>query len=149
MASNKELRAEITALCAERSVALPENLEDLKSDKLSEILEGLKKPAEPLTETSVRPLVAPSPPPGGSEPVVTAPPVISTDMAPSSAALPTLERPSEPTGNPGYFVVEGKTVNPSTGRETLGAFEQVYARDFVDGQAQIDAFIASGYLFKR
>ena len=154
--SNKDLKAEIVALCAERDVTIPTDLDDLKNDKLSDVLDGLKAAAPPATETATRPLVAPSPPdgappPGGPDPVVTAPPVISTDLAPPAAAtpLPASSRPSEPTGNPGYFVAEGKTVNPGTGREALGAFEQVYARDFGDGQDSLDRLLAAGYLFQR
>lgn len=161
MASNKDVRTEIETLCTERGVAVPEGLDKLGGNKLAELLESMRREPSavsevlpgPVLETALRPLVAPSPVEGSEPPgdaasneapggdKVSAPPPAPAAAVPAPKAAP--------TGSPGYFVAEGKTVNPSTGRDALGAFEQVYARDFIEGQAALDQFVAAGYLFKR
>lgn len=157
MASNKDLCADIVTLCAERGVAVPDGLDQLKNPKLLEILEGLRQQGSAgggsvlpggVVEAAVRPLVAPSPPDGAdssAEPPVVTTPVVAPVSTPTPAPVPQ----KAPTGAQGYYVAEGKTVSPGTGREVLGAFQQVHASDFVDGQESLDRFLAAGYLFKR
>ncbi len=168
MASNKELMADITTLCNERGVAVPDGLDQFKNQKLVDLLDGLRREPSavpgnlpgPVIETALRPLVAPTPPPEGSDPAgeggdaggdngasgASMSPVAPVASTPAPSPAP---RPAEPTGAPGYYVAEGKTVSPGTGRDTLGAFEQVYARDFGDGQASLDRLLSDGYIFKR
>jgi hypothetical protein len=156
MASNKELMSDITTLCLERGVAVPDGLDQLKNGKLLELLDDLRQapPPSPVVETPLRPLVAPLPEENVGDGDTT-PKVIDTvagDPAAASAPAPVVAAPSlavaPTTGASGYFVAAGKTVS-TLRREVQGAFEQVYASDFSDGQASLDAFLASGYLFKR
>ena len=165
MASNKELMSDITALCVERGVAVPEGLEQLKNPKLLELLDSLRQAPlpsatpSPVAETALRPLVASPPedaPDGAAETVTSgdtlvAPtlPVTDTEtvQAPPPAAPPAAPA-AVATGASGYYVAAGKTVS-TLKREVQGAFQEVYASDFAEGQAQIDAFLALGYLFKR
>jgi hypothetical protein len=162
MASNKELMSDITTLCLERGVAVPDGLDQLKNAKLMELLDGLRvTPAvAPVVETALRPLVAPSPldgAEGDGDPAVTdvapgaqAPAAADAVVATALAAAPRVSvAPNlSTTGASGYFVAAGKTVS-TLRRETQGAYEQVYASDFSDGQPALDALLASGYLFKR
>jgi len=164
MASNKDLCADIVTLCAERGVAVPDGLDQLKNPKLLEILEGLRQQGAAgggsvlpggVVETAVRPLVAPSPPDGadstesadkassGDPPIVTASVVSSV-----STATPAPASQKATTGAQGYYVAEGKTVMGRSG-DALGAFQQVTPRDLSGGQEELEHFHAAGYLFKR
>jgi len=152
MASNKDLRADIVALCAERSVAVPDSLESLNNGKLTELLESLRQqpvaPA-PVEETALRPLIAPLPPEAEAAP---AKPSVDEDKCDAPAA--TLTRPSESaatTGARGYFVAAGKTVTKTvmTSKELAGAFQNVHASDFAGGQRELDELLAAGCVFKR
>lgn len=164
MASNKELCSEIVALCEKRGVAIPDDLDRLKQPKLLELLATLNEqtpdapPSGNVVETTMRPLVAPSPPEtlddsGGSgrsahtgivEPTA---PQVSPGPQVSAAAPPAPPQVSTGTGAPGYFVAERKVVR--TRGEPKGAFEQVTLADLPRGQAELDELLAAGTVFKR
>jgi hypothetical protein len=146
MASKAETRLAIIALARELGEEPPANLEQIdKLDQLVPILEALqaRKPGGPPPPPAPDPNVAPS---------ADAPPaaVGATNTDGAGAPPPPLTPPAAPTERKvvatTYAVKEGKSV--TTKRGEIGALQPVWPQDFRGAQADLDHWVANGYVEK-
>jgi hypothetical protein len=156
MASNKDLQAEIEALSTELGVSIPEGLHSMKNPRLLEVLEGLqaRKTAGPIDTGGMRAITLDTSP----SPAV----LINLEPGSPGATAPQAAHQSSPSdaldsrlGYPSlFFVCDGKSITTKKGQvdgkpRRIAAHQEVRARDFPGGQAELDALVASGVVVKR
>jgi hypothetical protein len=177
MASKKELRSEIEALCTARGASFPEGIEAMNHAELTAAFDALR-----LQGTSPAPLFGDGPAPGLMK-VEPTPPVVTPEAAlaqpaalppslietpldvapvlpvepppavtpPDQAAPPpsgSAPAPDSPEGPKSYFVAQGRMLY-GTKKGKIGAFQQVKAKDLLGGEDELKALHQQGSLFTK
>jgi hypothetical protein len=142
--SKADLCAEIRKLCAEKGVAVPEGLDELKQLPLFDALEkltGIRDPRRPggaggAVRVSTPPAAAapePEPEPKADEPKPTADEVKPDEPAKAGARVSASGR---------YIVAAGHSVSCLPG--LIGAFQEIRAIDLGDGEEGLDRLWSDG-----